>query len=643
MKKNIVIFGADGMLGKYVSVYLSQFPEKYNIKNITRKEFDITKDPENNLTELIVRDDIVINCAGLIHQRSPQNSEHYKQINSLFPFMLKKYTNILIHITSECVFNGKVGLYRETDKHDARDLYGISKSLGEPKDACVIRTSFIGEELRNKKSLFEWIKSKQFDKIDGYKNHKWNGTTCLELAKFIDKIITNKLLWKGTRHIFSPSCISKYDLIKMICDVYDFDVEVQEKNVEPKYATLSTIYEGLNISKTYLRQIREMKEFHDKLYQDYTPSTTINVFSNNVGKNELEALGKVFDSKWLFFGKETENFEKEFAEKVGSRKILMTNGCTNSMHMCLEALGIKEGDEVLMPTVSFVSCASSVKMFGATPVFCDVGDDMNIDPEKIQINNNTKAIIVLHYGGNPCDMDRIKEKVGNIPIIEDSACSTYSLYKGKACGTLGTFGCYSFDAMKIMCVGEAGAISINNPRYDDVLHNIRFLGLPPTNKSGVERSVSLERWWEMDIARPAIKYTPSDVIACITKQQLKKLDKFISAREKIYNFYKQNFENFNHVDFIDVNKNCTSCYYFFTIKVDIKSRDKLINYLKNKNIYCTVKYWPLNKIKIFQDKNIYHNTEDMIERIINIPIHQNITMDDAKYIVDTIKNFNFSY
>jgi len=368
----------------------------------------------------------------------------------------------------------------------------------------------------------------------------------------------------------------------------------------------------------------------------------IQIFSNSLGSEELNALKDVFESKWLFFGKKTTEFEEKFAEKINSKKFLFTNGCTNSIHMCLQVLNLEKDDEVIMPSNVFMSCPSSVVLLGGTPIFCDVEKETNnidVNHCKSLINEKTKAIIIIHYGGYPCKFDELKEIAKDIPIIEDSANSTYSLYKGRACGTLGTFGCFSFDAMKIICCGEGGGISVNDEKYLSKLLNLRFLGLPP-NSSGAKLSENNKRWWITELDCPGIKHVNSDIQAAIMIEQLKKLDTFLYRRNEITNQYdkilgKNKLITLQPKDTEHFNSN----HYFYWIKIDAKYRDGLINYLKDNNIYCTVKYWPLHMTKLFGTQQVLENIENNIEEIINLPIHQNITDDDVILICELINKY----
>lgn len=270
----IYIFGSNGMLGNYMKTYLST---KYEIIELTRKDYDLSKLSIETLTQLLKsknlqKDDIVINCAGVIPQASKQrglNTRLYFTINSLFPVILSQICDKLeakmIHVTTDCVFSGKDGKYNEKSLHDEINDYGMSKSLGELCKATILRTSIIGEEVNNKRSLVEWVFSNKNSTINGYKNHMWNGVTCLQLAKIIQTIIKNNNFWNGVRHIFSPRTVSKYELVSMINDTYDLQIIINPFDAEIEIdKSISTIYETNNEFNIpdLKQQIEEMKQFN---------------------------------------------------------------------------------------------------------------------------------------------------------------------------------------------------------------------------------------------------------------------------------------------------------------------------------------------------------------------------------------------
>ena len=230
----VIIFGSNGMLGTYIKNYLSKY---FTVIALSRDDYDLSNLQIQTLDQLLLNNcieenDIVINSAGVIPQASKQrtlNNRLYFTINSMFPVILSqicdKHRTKLIHITTDCVFSGKDGNYNELSLHDEINDYGLSKSLGELCNATIIRTSIIGEEQTNKRSLLEWVKSNKHQTINGFTEHFWNGVTCLQLAKIIYQIIDQNIYWRGVRHIFSPRSVNKYELVSMINKIYNLAIE----------------------------------------------------------------------------------------------------------------------------------------------------------------------------------------------------------------------------------------------------------------------------------------------------------------------------------------------------------------------------------------------------------------------------------
>lgn len=229
------VIGSNGMLGRYVSLFLER--NNYNVVRFTRLMLDLEDYNQitsiNNLCNILSKYNInaLVNCAGLIPHRKSDDTKKYIKVNSIAPLCLANACFILnikfVHITTDCVYSGSKGQYDESDEHTAKDIYGISKSLGEPVDVTVIRVSIIGEELDNKQSLLEWVRSNRNGCIKGFANQFWSGVTCLQLAKIIKEIIERKCYWKGVRHIISET-VSKYELLCIINKVYDLNINIQK-------------------------------------------------------------------------------------------------------------------------------------------------------------------------------------------------------------------------------------------------------------------------------------------------------------------------------------------------------------------------------------------------------------------------------
>ena len=265
---NILLFGSTGMLGRYVYYTLK---DNYNVICINREQFDIENDKwsklENLLFDNLKENNIIINCAGIIPQKyKNDNFKTYIRVNTMFPHKLneisKKNKYKFIHITTDCVFDGSKGNYSVNDNHTAKDIYGISKSQGEPEDATIIRTSIIGEELYGKKSLIEWVKENKNKTITGFTNHYWNGVTCFTLSKVIKQIIDENIFWKGVKHIYTQNIVTKYNLCCYINEIYNLNIEVLPVQTDiQKNMTLSDLEIVFTINNIY-EQILEQKNLN---------------------------------------------------------------------------------------------------------------------------------------------------------------------------------------------------------------------------------------------------------------------------------------------------------------------------------------------------------------------------------------------
>jgi dTDP-4-dehydrorhamnose reductase len=269
----IIVLGSTGMLGRYVEKYLSK---EFELISINRDKLDASKSDidkikncfiENNLNE----GDVVINCIGTIKPRVDQLGDlNAIIVNSVFPRYLSEVAKDLklkvIHPTTDCVYTGSKGNYDEDDVYDVNDVYGMSKAMGEVKEVCIVRTSIIGEEINNGRSLVEWVKSESGNSIFGYTNHYWNGVTCLQFAKICKHIIDNNLFWEGIRHLHSNK-LNKYELVSLINDIYSLNISISMKETDlpcDRSITSKYTFEDFNIP-SLRTQIFEMKEFYKEL------------------------------------------------------------------------------------------------------------------------------------------------------------------------------------------------------------------------------------------------------------------------------------------------------------------------------------------------------------------------------------------
>lgn len=383
----------------------------------------------------------------------------------------------------------------------------------------------------------------------------------------------------------------------------------------------------------------------------------INIYVPSVGKEELKAVEQVFDSNWLGRGNKTEEFIKAMANKltveayegvvkVSTRpeNLIALNSCTEALFQTIELLDIKDGDEVILPSISFIGAVNPIVSRKAIPVYCDVDPfTLNTSAEYIEekITSKTKAVIVLHYAGRPCDLDSIISlcKKHNITLIEDNANSPFSTYNGVSTGTIGDIGVWSFDAMKIMTLGDAGLVHCNNLDLAEKFRYNSYLGLKTS--SGFSNKIDA-KWWEFDIAMPGRRSIINDIAAAIGIEQLKKVDSFISRRKEIHTLYDEFLTT--ETDYIKIppklEKNITSSYYMYHIQFENEQiRDKFSSYLKEHGIYTTFRYYPLHMVPYLKDGSILPNTEKLMKLTLCIPLHQSLTDIDLGHIFETIKSF----
>lgn len=369
----------------------------------------------------------------------------------------------------------------------------------------------------------------------------------------------------------------------------------------------------------------------------------INIYQPSLGDEELNAIKEVFESNWLGKGKKTEEFSKLMSEKIGvSRDNVETvNSCTEGLFQIIKLLNLKTGDEVIIPSVHFIGAANAIESVGCKPVFCDV-DERTLNPTSShiqeKITSRTRAVMILHFGGNPCDMDSILDvcNTNDLKLIEDNANSPFSKYKGVNTGTIGDFGAWSFDSMKQLVMGDGGFVYIKDKKLVQKFMYETYLGLK--SSSGFSNSIDV-KWWEFDIDKPARRSIINDIQGAMGVEQIKKIDGFINRRKEIHNTYTEQLRNLEWLTLPkDIDKDCQSSYYMYHVQTD--TRDDLAKYLKDNGIYTTFRYYPLHLVEYYKDSNVMlPNTEELSKKTLCIPLHQSISENDVEYIIKTIGKY----
>ncbi len=373
----------------------------------------------------------------------------------------------------------------------------------------------------------------------------------------------------------------------------------------------------------------------------------------DVGLDELNAIKKVIQSKWIGTGPVTSKFEQKFKKYKNAKHSLAVNSCTAALHISLITMGIGEGDEVITTPMTFSSTVNSIIHSGAKPVLVDIDPDtFNINPDLIEkkISKKTKAIIIVHLAGLSCDMDKILKikKKYNLYLIEDCAHAVESKYKNKHLGTFGDAGCFSFYSTKNLTTGEGGMILFKNKK----LHKkAKILSLHGLSKDAWKRSKSnsnKSKNFHYDVKEVGYKYNLTDINSAIGLIQLKKLEKNLKKREKLFNLYLKQLRDLP-INFQKFNKNLVrhGCHLFIIAlkinKID-KFRDKLFAYLTSSKIGCGINYRSVTDMSIFVKKfkwndKICPNAKYLGDNTISLPLHPNMTPRDVNLICNKIKKF----
>ncbi len=352
--------------------------------------------------------------------------------------------------------------------------------------------------------------------------------------------------------------------------------------------------------------------------------------------NEMKYVKDCIDTTWISSaGKYIEKFEQDFAKYCGMKYGVACSNGTTALHMAVSALEIGQGDEVIIPSHTIISCANAVLFTGAIPVFVDSRlSDWNIDPEKIEekITSKTKAIMVVHTYGHPCDMDRIKEiaRKNNLKIIEDAAESHGGEYKGKKTGSLGDISCFSFYSNKIITTGEGGMVLTNDENIVEKLRRLRNLGFKQP------------RYVHDEIAN---NYRLTNVQAAIGCAQLENIDKFAEMRRrnaKLYNTYLKDVEGITTPPELVGVKNV---YWMYGILLDKDkfslSRDEVIKKLEELGVQTRTFFYPMHKQPVFQNSKInvsgnYPIAEKFWNECLYLPSSSHLTQEQIKEICDKL-------
>ncbi len=360
-----------------------------------------------------------------------------------------------------------------------------------------------------------------------------------------------------------------------------------------------------------------------------------------LGEEELAEVRAVFDYGYFGLGSKVDEFEENLVAFFGGRHVVAVNSGTNALHLALDSIDIKAGDEVIVPSLTFIATHQAISATGARPVPCDVYPEtllMNVEDVKRKITPKTKAVVPVHYGGTPCDMDALLslKKTHGLRIVEDAAHAFGSCYKGEKIGSFGDITCFSFGSLKNISCGEGGAVVFANEELNGLLRKKRNLGMDRKSQSTASWK---ERSWLYDVPVQGFRYHMSSINAAIGLAQLKKFDTFISRRRRISKIYQEALKDLTHIRLLNVDFD-TIVPHLFVIRVLNGCRDSMMEFLLENDIETGINYIPNHFHTLYKGADLsLPETEKAFEEILSLPFHCGLTDEDVLRVIRTIFNF----
>jgi UDP-4-amino-4,6-dideoxy-N-acetyl-beta-L-altrosamine transaminase len=367
-----------------------------------------------------------------------------------------------------------------------------------------------------------------------------------------------------------------------------------------------------------------------------------------IEEDDIQAVTDVLRSDWITTGPKVKQFEQNFEKFTQARHAVAVNSGTAALHVALRAVGIKEGDEVLVPTMTFAATAEVVVYLRAKPVLVDSSaEHFNIDPDQVERNltARTKAIVPVHFAGHPCEMDRLLEiaRKFNLKVIEDAAHALPARYHDRMVGTIGDITCFSFYATKTITTGEGGMATTANEKYAE---SMRLLSLHGISKDAWMR-YSATGSWRYQILEAGYKYNLTDLQAALGLVQLGKCEAMWRRRVAIAQRYSEALASFDGFQVPVVQTNIQHAWHLFVILVDPDilwiSRDQVIEELRQRGIGTSVHFIPLHLHPYYQQTWGYRpgqfpHAEHHFRQCLSLPIYPRMSDADADYVIENLKD-----
>ncbi len=366
----------------------------------------------------------------------------------------------------------------------------------------------------------------------------------------------------------------------------------------------------------------------------------------DLGDAEIQAVVDVLRSGWITTGPKVKEFEARFAEAAGVPHCVAVNSCTAALHLALEAVGVTAGDEVIVPTLTFAASAEVVRYLGATPVLVDVrATDHNVDPAAVEraLGPRTRAIIPVHFGGVPADMDEIGAlaRSRGIPVVADAAHAFPCQYRGRNVGALADITCFSFYATKTMTTGEGGAAVTSNGDWAD---RMRVMALHGISRDAWKRYTAEGNWY-YEILAPGFKYNLTDIAAALGLVQLQRAEQMRARRAAIATRYDDAFRHLGALELLSCQPDRTGALHLYVVKVAPSAlrigRNALIDELKGRGVGASVHFIPLHMHPYYRETFGYRPEDlpvalDLFQRSISLPFFSAMSDGQVDRVIETV-------
>jgi dTDP-4-amino-4,6-dideoxygalactose transaminase len=365
-----------------------------------------------------------------------------------------------------------------------------------------------------------------------------------------------------------------------------------------------------------------------------------------IGKEEINAVVETLESGWITTGPKTKSFEEAFARHIGVRHAVAVNSCTAALHLSLEALGLKEGDEVLLPTLTFTATAEVVTYFKAKPVLVDVDPihfNLSVEDTQRKITSKTRCIIPVHFAGHACPMDPILDlaKSKKLAVIEDAAHAIPAKYKGRNIGTLSAMTAFSFYATKTLATGEGGMVTTDD---DALADRIRMMRLHGMSRDAWKR-YRADGNWRYEIIEAGYKYNLTDLQAALGLVQLARCKELWKSRARIAQKYTHALAPMDVYHTLPVASDVQHAWHLYVVLVDPSKlrihRDQVIEELRERGIGTAVHFIPLHLHRYYREKWGYRTgdfpiAEEYFDRCISLPIYPGMTDEDVTQVIEAL-------